>query len=1769
MAENIKVSVLLTSYNHEKYLHEAIDSVLRQTLSEIELIIIENGSTDGSWEIIQSYKDPRIIIIRIEKNIFPIAAIEYGLSRAKGKYVAFLPSDDIWEQDKLEKQIKFMEAHPEHAACFTWVQYIDDSSEDYDPNDGGFYTRYLFEQPNRSRFEWLRLFFNVGNRLCFSSAFIRRTCFNETRLLDKGLSQLPDFLMWIRICMHAEIYVLPEKLTRYRLRSNEQNESGDRLDSRIRSSTEHYFLIQEFLKMTDRTSIFEVFPEARRYLSNDKLLLEYALARICLEESHPATTKLVGLELLHEIINDPTRAAIAEKLYGFTHVDLISTSGKHDIFSSVRPERIQRATIFADFGDGFRPEISDNIITYLPQSGAFLLQFDLASLRSKGNGDIHTLRFDPSEGFFIKCKIHSVKIDGQSCSFSPYNSIKSDAGFEEFITTDPIYILGGDFSGKSLTVRGSIQVLDNLTSGVLFEEILHESDVAVNDLTAKLHESDVAVNDLTARIDEIKRSQTWRVGTSIMEIKQFFLPSGSWRERVAKGIFVVPMVLIQKIKTQRNLSLIRSSNLFDETWYLKQNLDVAKSKVDPGFHYLVHGAFEGRDPSPRFSSNWYLQMYPDVKASGVNPLLHYIKFGEKEGRTCTATGENPRLVLGQKKNLIKTGWTTLQERGLRYLLRRILIKIQQRRLKPSASKDAELVECFQDFRVVPYYLDQCREVPTHFPHLGSIAIHLHLFYEDMMEQCIHYLANIPAEFDLFVSVPKDDKTEVSLDQLRSRLPLMRNIIVRKIPNRGRDIAPLIIEFGQSLLKYDFIAHIHTKKSPHNPHLSDWFTEIMGAIFGSPGDIYQILQLLAGDAKFVYPAPSLRILTDRYGWGDNFSLARDIAAKFLKQRITQQSFVEFPQGTMFWARSTALDGFLSLPFRYSDFPVEPIPADGTLAHALERLLFIASNKVPGRNYCIYTPTSVINGPYYEKHVDYSERIVHDTVKVLSYYLPQFYPIPENDLWHGEGFTEWSNVRRTNPLFYGHYQQRIPHDDIGYYSLITPDVLRQQSTWMKQAGVYGQVFYHYWFSGKLILEKPTQMLLQDTSIDMPFCFCWANENWTRKWDGNENEILLQQNYSADDAAEFIKYLIPFFKDARYIRIENRPVLFIYRPSSIPEFSIYQKVWQKVCEQNDIPTPYVVAVLTRGATSPQTFGMEAGVERVLHDWTNGYVKNIKDTLHHYWDVNGSVLDYNEVADYYINQPAKNNYTYFRSIIPSWDNTPRYGSEAYIVHNSTPKKFQQWLEHLVSDSEQRLPADRRFVLVNAWNEWAESASLDPDKQFGYAYLNSIGRALSGLSFNDREYLQDSILPKTTLVITLDERLLHSLKTRPKLRRKMLTCLVNSTIFSVCDVSFGQPELPEWIAEIDAEVTWAYFASTQADYTIYFAHPCFFPDFTLENMLKMGQHYEAGVVIPSERNNPQFSHDNLSSRWEATSFDSLHLPPLLLINNGYKRSAKCCVDAPVFVTGCEHNENNNQPVISTIIRFHQSGDRTLLQNALFSLLAQHDCIVQPIIAIQDLSEGAIKCIKDILDAMPWHPDYPPIIRLYHSHSGNEDLRSVMLNETLMSVRTRYAAFLDYDDILFPSAYYWLTSRLKITGKNATFGLLYTTIFNVSEQMIKARHIVYDYGKNFKDFYKTNHTPVHGFLLDISKINLSAIEYDPAMRYLEDYYLTLQIFTEEETDWKSLHQRQFIGDYYHYEDKPQTLANLVVNERVQLLNSPDYLACKEKVELLKQKICKL
>lgn len=363
--------------------------------------------------------------------------------------------------------------------------------------------------------------------------------------------------------------------------------------------------------------------------------------------------------------------------------------------------------------------------------------------------------------------------------------------------------------------------------------------------------------------------------------------------------------------------------------------------------------------------------------------------------------------------------------------------------------------------------------------------------------------------------------------------------------------------------------------------------------------------------------------------------------------------------------------------------------------------------------------------FETQIDYSNKIIHKNIKILSYYLPQFYPIPENDLWHGKGFTEWTKVKSANSLFETHYQPHIPNKDLGFYLLNSPEILKKQADIMKKAGVFGQIFYHYWFLGKQLLEKPAQILLRNRDIDMNFCFCWANENWTKKWDSNEKETLMEQLYSKDDAYSFINYLIPFFKDSRYIKIDDRPLLFIYRVSSIPENILrsYLNIWETECKKNNINKPFIVATLIRGCNNPKEFYMDSAVERVPYDW--GKILDCIIKVKPSDEFNGMIFDYNKVVDHYLDQEKPENFLKFTSLCTNWDNTPRYGENAILLHGSSPEKFQKWLEGLIKFSEDNLPEDKQIIVVNAWNEWAESAHLEPDEKYGYAYLNAIGRAL------------------------------------------------------------------------------------------------------------------------------------------------------------------------------------------------------------------------------------------------------------------------------------------------------------------------------------------------------------------------------------------------------------------------------------------------------------
>lgn len=448
-----KVSVILTSYNHEKYIAEAIDSALAQTFTDFELLIVDDSSTDSSWEIIKSYKDPRIIAIRNETNRRKI--VYHNLHRCKGEYIAVHHSDDVWLPEKLEKQVKCMDESPGTTACFTWVQYINEEGKKFNPISG-FYTEKVFNQPNRNRFEWLNTFFYEGNRLCHPSILIRSQAYSEYGLFTEGLAQIPDFVQWIRLCLNAEIHIIQQPLTLFRLRDNQANTSGERVPAVIRSSIELYLSLREYLKIPEH-DFCKVFPEAAAYQSQKGLMVEYAFASLC-QQSNDDAKKLFGMEILYSLLNDTEKSAMLEEMYGFGVSDFFRITERHDVFKCITENRMQKSCLYMDFGDGFLQKNKVSRLNYLPSSNHFFVEFDLSEYQN-----IKALRFCPQEDGFSCCHIHSVMADGNEYKALPVgSSIKKD-GFDFMLA--PLYHISN--VGKRVAISGEINYINVQQAGVL------------------------------------------------------------------------------------------------------------------------------------------------------------------------------------------------------------------------------------------------------------------------------------------------------------------------------------------------------------------------------------------------------------------------------------------------------------------------------------------------------------------------------------------------------------------------------------------------------------------------------------------------------------------------------------------------------------------------------------------------------------------------------------------------------------------------------------------------------------------------------------------------------------------------------------------------------------------------------------------------------------------------------------------------------------------------------------------------------------------------------------------------------------------------------------------------------------------------------------------------------------------------------------------------------------------------------------------------------
>ncbi|MDY7542780.1 MULTISPECIES: glycoside hydrolase family 99-like domain-containing protein [unclassified Cryobacterium] len=610
---------------------------------------------------------------------------------------------------------------------------------------------------------------------------------------------------------------------------------------------------------------------------------------------------------------------------------------------------------------------------------------------------------------------------------------------------------------------------------------------------------------------------------------------------------------------------------------------------------------------------------------------------------------------------------------------------------------------------------------AHTPAAHSrIAVVMHVYYTDLVDQILAELQHIPVPFDLIVT----NASGQELDLDTSHLPLLSHLTLLDVDNKGRDILPLISVVNADLLEaYELVLKIHTKKSEWRQGHAElggdgagWRDGFIEGLLGSRSNVERILSEFAED-------PSLGILTTDGNvlgaefWGGDQEIVAQILLRLQLELADRR--LRFAAGSIYWVRGFVLQGLRALNLDADDFDEELGQIDGTTAHAVERIIGIVTEEA---GYSLRTLGDLAvedqrAWKHFEADVERTPR-----ARVVPFYLPQYHAFPENESWWGAGFTEWSNVAAATPVFFGHNQPFLPAD-LGFYDLSNDIVRSKQYDLARLAGIEGFMYYYYWFAGKKLMDTPVENLLATTD-NAPFCIMWANENWTRRWDGSADNVLIAQDYDAVPATQFIHDVLPLITDPRYIRVDNKPLISVYRVTQIPDHANVLAYWRKVALEAGLDGLTIVTVDVGRSMDGiddnlADNGLDAFLEFAPHNrqWT----AQPREHLGVEPRFEGNILSYAAMAsdsELQLRKPLDDHR--YPGVMVNFDNTARRQWQPDLWYGSNPYTFRRWFNSAVSAVSER-ERDHRIVFVNAWNEWAEGTVLEPSQRFGRTYLLAV----------------------------------------------------------------------------------------------------------------------------------------------------------------------------------------------------------------------------------------------------------------------------------------------------------------------------------------------------------------------------------------------------------------------------------------------------------------
>lgn len=611
-----------------------------------------------------------------------------------------------------------------------------------------------------------------------------------------------------------------------------------------------------------------------------------------------------------------------------------------------------------------------------------------------------------------------------------------------------------------------------------------------------------------------------------------------------------------------------------------------------------------------------------------------------------------------------------------------------------------------------------------FAEPSRIAVLMHVHYPELVPELLAQLVHLPVQVDLLVT--NSSGSTVTIDA--TELPTIRQVAVLEAPNHGRDILPMIGVVNAGLLDpYDLVLKVHTKRSAWRAEHAElggsgteWKDSFLDALLASEGNVREILGAFADDPDLGVVTADGSVLGPEF-WGGDEPAARDLLER-LGIRLTP-STLRFPAGSMYWVRGIVLQGLRSMALTAEDFEPEAGQVDGTTAHALERLVGVLSAEAGLR---VEERRSVSGAPAR------AERYAVDAprerrIRAVPFYLPQFHPTPENDRWWGAGFTEWQNVTAAHAVYPGHEQPLLPAD-LGFYDLRLDAIRDAQQNLATAHGVEGFMYYYYWFAGKRLLSMPVESLLAGTT-PKTFCLMWANENWTRRWDGRSSDLLIGQDYERVPATEFIEDILEFLRDPRYLTVDGRKLISVYRISQIPDYPAVLAHWRTRAREEGIGELLLVNVdvarefdgLDRAAATAGLDGTHGFPPHNAHwDWVD-YADLGADA-----EFRGNLLSYGAMVDDAERKLGKLDPAMYPAVMVNFDNTARRQWASDIWHGSNPYTFRRWLSATARAVQCREP-EQRLVFVNAWNEWAEGAVLEPTTRHGYGYLCAVRDVVQG----------------------------------------------------------------------------------------------------------------------------------------------------------------------------------------------------------------------------------------------------------------------------------------------------------------------------------------------------------------------------------------------------------------------------------------------------------